>query len=295
MRAGQDTQTDQMHAFITHAGDDLLRRQTNTLIHDFHARVATPDSDLLGTVGVSVQARLSDQHLERPAKRGGTFLHSRPQFLKLLGSLPIDRARSRSSADTGWCPEFSENIAQGLGPLARGHAGQRAPYRGRHDILAVEDDGAQPGESRLHLSLITRGTKRLQARHLIPLGCFVHLENSRRVTRVERRVRGLGKFVDTDNNVVSGGDVAYPFGMTRHELLFDIAQGRNHAAQVRHALDLCPGGVFNRACFCLNHRAPLKNIAVLQQVGLKGQDLLNPQAPLLVPGARQSQRFVPGR
>ena len=39
----------------------------------------------------------------------------------------------------------------------------------------------------------------------------------------------------------------------------------------------------------------VENIAELQQVGFEGQHLLQAQAPLLVPRARQAHGFVPGR
>ena len=40
---------------------------------------------------------------------------------------------------------------------------------------------------------------------------------------------------------------------------------------------------------------PVENVAVFQEVGLVGQDLLHAQRPLLVPWTRQAERLVPGR
>src|SRR5262249_1280561 len=42
---------------------DLRRGQANPLVYDVHARVARADRDLLGAVGVTVEARLADQDL----------------------------------------------------------------------------------------------------------------------------------------------------------------------------------------------------------------------------------------
>ncbi len=43
-----------------------------------------------------------------------------------------------------------------------------------------------------------------------------------------------------------------------------------------------------------DHRA-VEDVVVLEQVGLEGEDLLDPQRPLLVPGPGEPERLVPGR
>ncbi len=45
----------------------------------------------------------------------------------------------------------------------------------------------------------------------------------------------------------------------------------------------------------VHHHRALEDVGVLEQVGLVRQHLLDPQAPLLVPGAGQAHRLVPGR
>ena len=42
-------------------------------------------------------------------------------------------------------------------------------------------------------------------------------------------------------------------------------------------------------------RRAVEDVAVFEQVGLVGEDLLHAHRPLLVPGARQAERLVPGR
>ncbi len=44
----------------------------------------------------------------------------------------------------------------------------------------------------------------------------------------------------------------------------------------------------------VDRRVAVEQVVVFQKVGLIGQDLLHPQRPLLVPGAGQAQRLVPG-
>ena len=41
--------------------------------------------------------------------------------------------------------------------------------------------------------------------------------------------------------------------------------------------------------------AAVEEVGVFEQIGLEGDDLLHAQRPLLVPGARQAERLVPGR
>ena len=45
----------------------------------------------------------------------------------------------------------------------------------------------------------------------------------------------------------------------------------------------------------VHHLRALEDVGVLEQVGLVGEHLLDPQRPLLVPRARQAERLVPGR
>ncbi len=52
---------------------------------------------------------------------------------------------------------------------------------------------------------------------------------------------------------------------------------------------------FELGDFGRDRRRAVENVAVFQQVGLVGEDLLHAQRPLLVPRPRQAERFVPGR
>ena len=48
--------------------DDFVRRQADAVVDDVHAGVGGAHRDLLGAVGMAVEARLADQELEPPAE-----------------------------------------------------------------------------------------------------------------------------------------------------------------------------------------------------------------------------------
>ncbi len=52
--------------------------------------------------------------------------------------------------------------------------------------------------------------------------------------------------------------------------------------------------VLQRLDLCGHGGVAVEEVAVFQQVGFIGEDLLHPQRPLLIPGARQAERLVPG-
>ena len=57
-----------MHVLGHRRGDDLLGREPDALVDDLEPGVARAYGDLLGAVGVSVQARLADQQPQPPAE-----------------------------------------------------------------------------------------------------------------------------------------------------------------------------------------------------------------------------------
>src|SRR5262249_23781273 len=67
------------------------------------------------------------------------------------------------------------------------------------------------------------------------------------------------------------------------------------AAHREHAIELGARLAPQLARARLDHLRALEEVLVLEQVRLVGEDLLDPQRPLLVPGARQPPRLVPGR
>jgi hypothetical protein len=102
-----------MHAFFERGVDDLLRRQADALVDDLHARVAGAHGDLLGAVGMAVEAGLADEQLDAPAERFDTRSTSR-----------ADRAseaagRARGAADAGRRAVLAEDARAGVGPIRR--------------------------------------------------------------------------------------------------------------------------------------------------------------------------------
>ena len=61
----------------TRGAHDLRRRQADAFVDDLHAAVAGAHGDLLGAVGVAVEARLADQELDAAAELGRDALRPR--------------------------------------------------------------------------------------------------------------------------------------------------------------------------------------------------------------------------
>ncbi len=82
-----------------------------------------------------------------------------------------------------------------------------------------------------------------------------------------------------------------------NESLFHVAgfNCRNGAAQCENFLQLGAGFGLQTLDFIFDFLRAFKNIGVVQKVGFIGHDLLHAERPLLVPGAGQAKRFIPGR
>ena len=69
VRAREDREADHVHALVDRRAGDLRRRQPDALVDDVHAGVAGAHGDLLGAVGVPVEAGLADEDLQRAPER----------------------------------------------------------------------------------------------------------------------------------------------------------------------------------------------------------------------------------
>ena len=110
----------------------------------------------------------------------------------------------------------------------------------------------------------------------------------------QRRGRGLGPAVDADDHGFVGFDPADAVGVRLDQTALHVVDGRHRAA---HRVDLRqfgPRAVFQRLDLAVDRGVAVEQVVIFQKVGLIGQDLLHPQRPLLIPGARQAQRLVPG-
>ena len=68
MAAREDREADDMHALLEGGVDDALGRQPDALVDHLHAAIAGAHGDLLGAVGMAVEAGLADQHLDAAAE-----------------------------------------------------------------------------------------------------------------------------------------------------------------------------------------------------------------------------------
>ena len=110
------------------------------------------------------------------------------------------------------------------------------------------------------------------------------------------RLGGL-EAVDPHHLVLAGLD-ARPPGRVRGDqpgLEVPRLHRRHHPAQLRDLGHLRLGAGHQLGRLGLHHGGAVEQVAVLQQVRLVRQHLLDAQAPLLVPGPGQAQRLVPGR
>ena len=69
----------------------------------------------------------------------------------------------------------------------------------------------------------------------------------------------------------------------------------DRAAHLLDLFQLFLGRFLQRRDLGGDRRRAVEHVAVFEQVGLVGEDLLHAQRPLLVPGPRQAERLVPGR
>src|SRR4051794_30547874 len=71
VRPREDREADHVNVFLDRRADDLLGGEADAGVDHLHADVARPDRDLLGAIGVAVEAGLADQDLEPVTDRLG--------------------------------------------------------------------------------------------------------------------------------------------------------------------------------------------------------------------------------
>ena len=103
--------------------------------------------------------------------------------------------------------------------------------------------------------------------------------------------------VDADNDLLGALDRLEPRAGRGDELLFHVAgfHRLDRAAHVLDALELLFRLALKLLDLGVDHHGAVEQVAILQEVGLVGENLLHAQRPLLVPRPRQPKRFVPGR
>ena len=93
--------------------DDLLRRQPDALIDHLHAGVARPHRDLLGAVGMAVEAGLADQEGQPPAELARHAVD--------VGANVVEAADvvAHRVADAGRRAVFAERLRAASSPIRR--------------------------------------------------------------------------------------------------------------------------------------------------------------------------------
>ena len=114
-------------------------------------------------------------------------------------------------------------------------------------------------------------------------------------TRGQRRVLGLGVGVQTDDLLLAGLDPGNPVPVRFDQPRLHVGNGRDRAALLLDHRHLVAGSLDELVDQTLHDYRALEDVRVLEDVGLQRDHLLDPEAPLLVPGPGQSHRLVPGR
>ena len=198
--------------------------------------------------------------------------------------------------DPGRAAVVAEGLAQGPRPLARRGAGLGGLDRRRHACWrsrrrrprrAPRAPRRPPPRRarRFHpssASIRSRSTS----------GSGVRIPPSSPV--VSRRVLGLGEAVLTDDFDLPALDLRHPLAVRLDQARLHVGDRLDGAAVLLDRRHLGPGALRQLVDEALHHLRALEDVGVVEQVGLVGEDLLDPQAPLLVPGPREAERLVPG-
>src|SRR5262245_29443824 len=100
-----------MDTFIPRTGNNLIRCETDTLVHYFHASVAAPHRNLFGSIRVSVETWFTNQHFERAPQGLCGLSNAFAHGLQTLGNLANSFSGNNCTADSCWCAELAKHRA----------------------------------------------------------------------------------------------------------------------------------------------------------------------------------------
>ena len=190
----------------------------------------------------------------------------------------------------------AEDLAQDAGPLAGGGAGLGGLDRRRHDVAPLVAGGlGELLERRVDGALVALGLPLLERLDPLALDLGVGGEDAAVLAGGERRVLGLGEPVLADHLDLAALDPGDPLAVRLDQPRLHVGDRLDGAAVLGDHLHLGVGALGQLLDQAVHHHRALEDVGVVEQVGLVGEDLLDPQAPLLVPGAGQAERLVPGR
>src|SRR5262249_24627882 len=134
MSAAQDAQAHEMDAFVGCGASELLRRDADPLVDDLEPRITRAERDLLGAVGVAVEARAADEELRAAAElllEGDDALAQRLERGRIPGHGAGARDARRSAV-------FAEGFAERRAPLpGREPRLRRSDGRGHHVLAGL--------------------------------------------------------------------------------------------------------------------------------------------------------------
>ena len=152
------------------------------------------------------------------------------------------------------------------------------------------------GERLVDRALVARGTPRVERLDLRPLDRGIDGDDAAALRDVgERRRRGLGERVHTHDLLITRLDTTDALGAALHEPALHRVDHLERPTAVEHPLQFGLGGRAQLGDLGLDDLRTLEQVAVLEQVGLVREHLLDAQRPLLIPRRRQAERFVPAR
>ena len=289
--AGEDREADHVDVLVARRGGDLLGRQADALVDHLHADVAGADGDLLGAVRVPVEARLADQDARPVAEPLGQLADPRAGGRKQLAVAALGGGR-----DPGRGAVVAEHVTQDARPLARGGARLRRLDRRRHDVRRlVARDLGELRQGPVDGGLVALGLPALERLHALALDLGVGRQDAAVGAGGQRRVLGLGEAVLAHDLDLAALDLGHPLAVRLDQPRLHVRHRLDRAAVLldgRHLLPRALGQLLDQA---VHHPRALEDVGIVEQVGLVGEDLLDPQAPLLVPRPRQAERLVPGR
>lgn len=163
-------------------------------------------------------------------------------------------------------------------------------------MLRLAGGGAEIHQGRFHVGSVAGGAPGFEPGELVRLRLGIDGQEAAVVAGGQRRGRRLGELVDADHDLLAGLDRRESPGVRLDQTLLHVGRldGGDGAAHGVDPGQLVQGLGHQLLDLGVDHVAAVEQVAVFEQVGLERDDLLEAQAPLLVPRPRQAQRLVPG-
>ncbi len=186
-----------------------------------------------------------------------------------------------AAPDPGGGPELAEDLAQGAGPLPGGASGMGEGDGGLHDVgvgAVVLGHPPQRVEGLADGRLVTAGPPALDIGDLLGLDPVVDLVDVLDLTVAgEGGGRRLGEAVHPHDALLARLDAPHPLGLAAHQAGLELVDGREGAPERLDVGQLGAGRLDQLGRLGFDHRGALEDVAVLEEVGLEGENLLDAQ------------------